>query len=124
MVSVSNQEDIKQVIVVRSDLSMGKGKMCAQVGHACIDAYIKSNSKDRKICDEWIRQGMQKVVLKVLSEKELVEIFQMAKQQKLPSSLIIDAGRTQIEPGSKTCVGIGPAYAKEIDKITANLSLM
>jgi PTH2 family peptidyl-tRNA hydrolase len=124
MVSVSNQDEIKQVIVVRSDLNMGKGKMCAQVGHACIDAYLKASLKDKKVCDAWIHQGMQKVVLKILSEKELVNIFQMAKQQDLPSSLIIDAGRTQIEPGSKTCVGIGPAYAKEIDKITANLSLM
>ena len=27
--------DIKQVIAVRTDLGMGKGKIAAQVGHAC-----------------------------------------------------------------------------------------
>lgn len=111
--------ELKQVIVVRSDLKMGTGKIAAQVSHACVAACEKSKYKR-----SWIGQGMKKSVLKCKSEGELLEISMDAKRAGLPSELITDAGRTQIKAGEKTCVGIGPAPEKEIDKITGHLKLL
>lgn len=124
MVSSSDPDELKQVILVRMDLKMGKGKMCAQSAHASIDAYISSLRLTPDLTASWYRFGMQKVALKVQSEKELVLLFQRAKDAGLPCSLIQDAGHTQIAPGSKTCVGIGPARAGDIDKITGELPLL
>ena len=67
---------------------------------------------------------MAKIVLKVKDEKELIKYFQIAKDEGLPVSLITDAGRTVIAPGTKTCAGIGPAEDEEIDSITDELKLL
>lgn len=112
---------MKQAIIVRTDLKMGKGKLCSQSAHASIAAFLKSNEIERK---NWLKEGMKKVVLKVSNEKELVELYKIAKKEKLPCELISDAGYTQIEPGTVTALGIGPANYKKIDKITGKLKLL
>lgn len=113
--------DLKQVILIRSDLKLPKGKACAQSAHASVEAVLKS---DKKLVSEWRDSGMAKIVLKVKDEKELVKYFQLAKEADLAVSLITDAGRTVIAPGTKTCVGIGPDEEEKIDEITGNLSLL
>lgn len=72
----------------------------------------------------WKQEGQKKVVLKVSSEEELLLLYNQAKRASLPCSLIQDAGLTQIPPGSKTAVAIGPAFAREIDKLTSHLKLL
>ncbi len=112
---------LKQVIVVRTDLKMGKGKLAAQVAHASIAAFLKAGFFVKK---KWLGQGMKKVVLKVESEKELLELYEKARKKKLPCALIKDAGLTQLEPGSITALAIGPAEEKKIDEITGHLRLL
>ncbi len=124
MVSTSDPDEIKQVILLRMDLPMGKGKLVAQGSHASLDAYLDAVSKMPAIARKWHGQGMPKVALKVESEKELVKMFQAAKDYELPCSLIADAGRTQLEPGSKTAAAIGPAKAEIVDRITGQLKLL
>lgn len=102
---------------------MGKGKIGAQCSHASIGAMDKTLKKEPKLVEEWKENGMAKVVLKVSSEKELLELFETAKKL-LPTALIHDAGRTQIEPGTPTCIGIGPARKSEIDRFTKHLKLL
>ncbi|MBM3309841.1 MAG: peptidyl-tRNA hydrolase [Candidatus Altiarchaeales archaeon] len=111
--------ELKQVIVVRSDLKLGKGKMAAQVAHASVTAADKSSWKK-----DWISEGQKKTVVKCSGEKELVELLKQANNAKLPSALIEDAGLTQIPAGTKTCLGIGPAPVEQIDRITGNLKLL
>jgi PTH2 family peptidyl-tRNA hydrolase len=111
----------KQVILVRQDLKLPKGKLAAQCAHASVEAVLKSN---RSIVQDWRDHGMAKIVLKVKDEKELINYFQQAKDVKLVSSLITDAGRTVVAPGTKTCVAIGPDEEGSIDKITSKLSLL
>lgn len=113
--------EYKQVIIVRQDLKLPKGKLAAQAAHASVDAALKSNVS---IVKRWREEGMAKIVVKVKSEKELVKYFQIAKDSGLVASLITDAGKTVVAPGTKTCVGIGPAEEEEIDKITGELSLL
>ncbi len=111
----------KQALIVRTDLGMGKGKIAAQAAHGSIDAFLKADDDVRQA---WLDSGMPKIVLKVSGEKELAILFQKAKKAGLPAALIQDAGHTQIEPGSKTVVGIGPCEEAELDKITGELKLL
>lgn len=112
---------MKQAIIVRTDLKMGKGKIAAQSCHACLEAYKKADKSDIR---KWEISGGKKVVLKVSSEEELLELHTLVKQTDLPCSLITDAGHTQIEPGSKTCMGIGPGDDEQIDKLVGHLKLL
>jgi PTH2 family peptidyl-tRNA hydrolase len=115
--------DIKQVIVVRTDLDMGKGKIAAQVGHAC----VLGAEHVRKSHPEWYQQwwgGQEKVVVKVSGIKELQEVKRGAIDLNLPWSEVSDAGHTQLAPGTTTCISIGPAPENLIDKITGDLKLL
>lgn len=112
---------MKQAIVVRTDLKMGKGKIAAQACHACLESYKRA---DKRKIREWETFGQKKVVLKVSSEQELLELYHIIKQSDLPCSLITDAGHTQIEPSTKTCLCVGPGPDEEIDKLTGHLKLL
>lgn len=107
--------------MVRTDLNLGKGKLAAQVAHASVESYLKTPQSDRK---KWLYENQKKVVLKVENEEQLLEIYEKAKRANLPSTLIRDAGLTQVPPGTKTAVGIGPAEEGKIDNITGELSLL
>lgn len=116
--------ELKQAIIIRTDLDMGKGKLAAQCAHASLSAYIEVSHRDKNSAEKWIDEGMKKIVLKVNSESDLFQYFQQAKDADLPVSLIHDAGLTQIKSGSATCFGLGPANANEIDKIVGKLKLL
>jgi PTH2 family peptidyl-tRNA hydrolase len=110
---------VKQVIVARKGL-MSPGKLAAQVAHASLLAYDRA---DKEHIDEWKRSGITKVVLAVKSEKDLVSIYKQASGDYLPTSLVCDEGRTEVTPGTITCVGIGPAPEEAINQITGALEL-
>ena len=112
---------LKQVIVLRTDLEIGKGKLAAQAAHASVEAVLRSSSK---VVESWRASGAKKVVLKVDSETKLKQIHQLAAKAKLVSVIISDAGLTQLKPGTKTAVGIGPDSESKIDKITGKLKLL
>lgn len=111
----------KQIILLRADLKLPLGKACAQVAHASVEAVLKSNEK---VVMAWREEGMPKIVVKAADEKELVRYFQQAKEQGLAVSLITDAGRTVVAPGTKTCVGIGPDREERVDAVTRLLKLV
>ncbi|MBS3127068.1 peptidyl-tRNA hydrolase Pth2 [Candidatus Woesearchaeota archaeon] len=111
----------KQVILARQDLKLPKGKLAAQVAHASVEAVLKSDPEKVKA---WRKEGMAKITLKVKDEQELVTYFQLAKEKGLTASLITDAGKTVVVPGTKTCVGIGPDNEAEIDQLTDKLPLL
>jgi len=114
---------MKQVIAVRTDLEMGKGKIAAQVGHAC----VLGAEHVRKSHPDWFNEwwsGQEKVVVKVASLKELEQIKENAISIDIPWSEVTDAGHTQIAPGTTTCISLGPAPEDLIDKITGDLKLL
>jgi PTH2 family peptidyl-tRNA hydrolase len=114
---------LKQAIIIRSDLQMGKGKIAAQVSHASLSSYKKCEREDAHSAREWEEEGQKKIVLKVGSEEELLSLFEQMKKE-IPCSLIRDAGHTQLEPGSITCFGAGPADEAKINKYTKGLKLL
>ena len=111
----------KQVILVRADLKLPKGKLAAQAAHASVEAVLRC---DEEMVSKWRSQGMAKIVVKVKDEKELIKYFQAAKDEGFAASLITDAGRTVIAPGTKTCVGIGPDLEEDLDSLTGELKLL
>lgn len=112
--------ELKQVILIRSDLKLPKGKAAAQAAHASVEAVLRSSQEH---VDDWHSAGMKKIVLKVADEKELLRYQQAAKRAGLVASLITDAGKTVVAPGTKTCVGIGPDDEAKIDAVTGELPM-
>mgnify|MGYP006279760015 CR=1 FL=1 len=115
---------MKQVIIVRQDLKLPKGKLAVQVAHASVEATLRSLKHKKDNVTEWRSEGMKKVVVKVPDEKTMLMHLQKAKDDGLVTALISDAGRTIVEPGTRTCFGIGPDSDEKIDRITATLSMM
>ena len=112
---------MKQVILVRQDLKLPKGKLSAQVAHASTEAVLRS---DKNKVKTWRDEGMKKIVLKVKDEKEMLKYNQIAKDAGLTTAVITDAGLTTVAPGTRTCVGIGPDEDDKIDEITGKLSMV
>ncbi|NYZ77404.1 peptidyl-tRNA hydrolase [Candidatus Micrarchaeota archaeon] len=114
----------KQAIVVRADLKMGKGKLAAQCSHASLSAFKKAERSSPETVKAWEREGQKKIVLKVNSEGELLEYFELAKSGGVPCELIRDAGHTQVEAGTITCFGAGPWDEEKLDRIFGKLKLL
>ena len=115
--------EYKQAIILRTDLGMDKGKLVSQGSHASIASAYKTLQKNPEIFREWIG-SMKKIVLKVNSEKELLDLKVKAAKAGLVVELIKDAGRTQITPGSITALGIGPDNDDKVDTIIKELKLL
>lgn len=138
----------KQVIVMRTDLGMRKGKMIAQGSHASLAVFTQMMSPrygifsdkigesyeyalrlpEGKIGDEvheWIEGKFTKICVRATSEEELLEVYNKAKDAGLPCSLIRDAGDTEFHGvPTHTCCAIGPAHEDRINPITGDLKLL
>ncbi|XP_046835177.1 peptidyl-tRNA hydrolase 2, mitochondrial-like [Vespa crabro] len=117
-----DNQDCKLVLVVRSDLKMGKGKVVAQCAHAAVAAY-KIAQKYPPILKAWENSGQIKVTVKVNNEDELRAIAKAARDAGLITNVIQDAGRTQVAPGSRTVCGVGPGPAHLVNLVTGRLKL-
>ena len=112
---------MKSVVLVRQDLKMDKGKMCAQCGHAFVDVVLKT---DKKKVLKWREEGAKKVVLKVANMKELIKYKRLAGEAGFKTALITDAGKTFFKKATTTCLGIGPEDEDKIDSVTKSLKMM
>ncbi|KAM5179660.1 peptidyl-tRNA hydrolase 2, mitochondrial [Mantella aurantiaca] len=122
-IEMGESGEFKMVLVVRNDLKMGKGKVAAQCSHAAVSAYKQLLKRNPELLKQWEYCGQPKVVLKAPDEEAFVELLSQAKQLGLTVSLIQDAGRTQIAPGSRTVLGVGPGPCDLVDKVTGHLKL-
>jgi peptidyl-tRNA hydrolase, PTH2 family len=124
----------KQVIVMRKDLGMRKGKMIAQGAHASLKVLT---DRRRDVDDEtfaialtpamaaWLGGRFTKVCVAVDSEAALVAVVERARAADVPVALIVDAGKTEFHGvPTKTCCAVGPAWSDEVDAITGELPLL
>ena len=121
------QEDrfqYKLVVVVRSDLKLSPGKMAVQVANAAVGCALECRERSRKKFDAWLKEGQRKVVVRVKSLSELHMTRESARGRGLITSLVADAGLTEVPPGTVTCLGIGPAGNEEVDPVTGGLQLL
>ena len=126
---------IKQVIVIRTDLNMRKGKMCVQAAHASLMAYSEACSRyydnldrvcnvdDVAIFESWNDpiNEYRKIALEVENEQELLIIYAKAKDAGLIVSLVKDLGLTEFKEKTYTCLCIGPHSDDLIDPLTGTL---
>ena len=113
----------KMVLIVRSDLMMGKGKVAAQCAHAAIQCYVAGQESHQQLVGRWAMAGQPKVVVKVNSEEEMKSLYNKAKQLGLICCIIKDAGRTQLAPGTYTVLGVGPGPSTDVDQVSGHLKL-
>ena len=109
-------------ILIRTDIKMSKGKILAQVGHAMVDATIKAYTKTT-LFYKWQADGEKIVVLKVPNLKTLDTIINIAERKGVHSGNVIDAGLTEVSPGTITVGYVGPNYEDKIDKLIGQLKL-
>jgi len=128
--------EVKQVIIVRSDLNMSRGKESAQVAHASmawLAEVVTEWSEDingnnpmqlEEVDYKWLYSGTSKVVLSVKSLEELEQVESDARAAKLTVHKITDAGKTEFHGNpTTTCIAIGPNLSSKIDPITKELKL-
>jgi PTH2 family peptidyl-tRNA hydrolase len=132
---------VKQVIVMRKDLNMRKGKMIAQGSHASVDALLSMFNctqsgdevtyelkyKPDAMIAQWMDGSFAKICLYVNSEQELLDIYNRVRTEnpEIPVSLITDAGFTEFHGvATNTCIAIGPYWDNEIDEFTGSLKLL
>lgn len=131
--------EVKQVIVVRKDLNMRKGKIAAQVAHASLSALLSrmkvTNDDEYLIISgvyldtspiaKWLEKSFTKVVVYVESEQELKTVYEAAKKRNVPCSYITDEGRTEFKGvPTATCTAIGPYWGDVINELTGDMKLL
>ncbi len=103
---------------------MGRGKIAVQVAHAAVSAAEEARKKSAGWWKAWLDEGQCKVAVKVDSPEDILKLERQARKLGIPFALITDRGLTQIEPGTMTCVAIGPAPSSLVDTLTGSLSLL
>jgi len=122
-------DKVKQVIVMRKDLNMSKGKMVTQGAHASIAflthlvrGYNGESLLLSKVEKEWVYGTFFKVCVGVNDEKELLDIGYNAVAKGLSVKYIEETGG--FDKPTLTCLAIGPDYSSVIDPITKHLKLL
>lgn len=125
----------KQVIVMRKDLGMRKGKMIAQGAHASLKVVLDLGARDPHDTQftlpldgalaAWLGGRFTKVCVSVDSEAALDAIVEKARAAGVPCALIVDAGTTEFHGvPTKTCCAVGPDWTDAVDAITGELPLL
>lgn len=117
----TQKKEMAIYLLVRTDLTMGKGKIAGQCGHAVQELVFNC---PRSVMDQYRQSAHPKIVLKVPSEEVMDQIRELCQAKNILHAQIIDAGRTQIAPNSKTVLGVGPIDRSEVPKEISDLKLL
>ncbi|KAL8793578.1 MAG: hypothetical protein Q9195_003841 [Heterodermia aff. obscurata] len=113
----------KLTLLIRTDLSMTRGKIAAQASHATLANYRCFPPK-HPVLKRWEDGGQAKIALQVKSEEEIWALRDKAVGLGLCARVVRDAGRTQVEAGSVTCLAVGPGPKGVVDEVTGGLRLL
>lgn len=142
--------EVKQYIIVRTDLPMNAGKVAAQASHACMKVFFDKMTFQEKLgmspctpgsSDEehisgtysfkvtyeeqkWIEGNFTKITKKVKNENQLLKVYNAAKEAGLNVSLIKDAGLYGLEGENYTCIAVGPNYIDKCEPVVGKLQLL
>lgn len=114
--------EMKQMLVMRKDLKMRRGKEIAQGAHASLAATLENI--DHPSVKKWLSGPFAKIAVSVETEEELIEVVEAAEKAGLITRTIVDAGRTEFSGvATLTCAAIGPASGDDLAPITGHLKL-
>lgn len=116
--------DYKMVVVLRGELRLTAGKAAVQVAHAAVMLASEAEKRAPEAYRAWTSGGQKKIALVAPTLEDLERLAREAKGRGVPWVLVEDAGFTEVPPGTKTCLGLGPAPASEIDPVTGDLALL
>ncbi len=118
------RDEFKMVLVVRGELRLSPGKAAVQVAHAAVMLSELAERRHKNWYDGWSSQGQKKIAVIAPTLVDMVELERKATQLRLPVAWVEDAGLTEVPPGTRTCLGLGPAPAAELDRVTGSLALL
>jgi len=113
--------EYKVVLVLRGELRLTAGKAAVQAAHAAVMLYEAAARRDRGLLDAWLAGGQKKIALEVATLADLEALDRAAKARHIPTVWVEDAGLTEVAPGTRTCLGLGPARAADVDAVTGDL---
>jgi PTH2 family peptidyl-tRNA hydrolase len=114
----------KMVLVIRRELRLSAGKAAVQAAHAAVMLTRAAERRDPATLEAWLAEGQMKIALGVPTLADLETLERAARARRIPTVWVEDAGFTEVPPGTRTCLGLGPATASEIDAVTGDLSLL
>ncbi len=114
----------KMVLVLRGELRLTAGKAAVQAAHAAVMLTRAAERRDAGTLDAWLAEGQKKIALVVPTLADLEALERAARGKRIPTVWVEDAGFTEVPPGTRTCLGLGPAPQGEIDAVTGNLPLL
>lgn len=114
----------KMVLVVRGELRLTAGKAAVQVAHAAVMLTLQAQKRNPDLLRRWLEEGQKKIAVVTPTLDSMVEIQQRASRAGIPTVWVDDAGFTEVPPGTRTCLGVGPAPASELDRFTGGLPLL
>jgi len=120
----AREGSMKMVLVLRGELRLTAGKAAVQAAHAAVMLVRRAEGRERAALDAWLAEGQKKVALQVATLAELEELDRRARGAGVPTVWVEDAGFTEVPPGTRTCLGLGPAPASAVDPITGSLPLL
>jgi peptidyl-tRNA hydrolase, PTH2 family len=112
------------VLVVRGELRLTAGKAAVQVAHAAVLLALSARARDRAAFERWTSTGQKKIALVVETLNELQAIERKARSAGIPAVFVEDAGLTEVPPGTRTVLGLGPSRNSELDPLTGSLPLL
>lgn len=112
------------VFIVRGELRLTAGKAAVQVAHAAVMLYQDAVRRGGPVLDSWLQTGQKKIALTVPTLSEMEALAREAKGRGIPWVFVEDAGLTEVAPGTRTVLGLGPAAGLELDAITGQLDLL
>jgi peptidyl-tRNA hydrolase, PTH2 family len=112
------------ILVVRGELRLTAGKAAVQAAHAAVMLVRWAETHATAELDAWLAEGQRKVALDVTTLADMEEIQRKARAAGIPTVWVEDAGFTEVPPGTRTCLGLGPAPDSRLDPITRALPLL
>ena len=112
------------VLVLREELRLTPGKAAVQVAHAAVMLVRRAEERDPTRLRAWLDQGQKKIALVAPSLSDLEQLEREARAKGIPTVWVEDAGLTEVPPGTRTCLGLGPVLAETVDAVTGDLDLL
>lgn len=114
----------KMVFVVRGELRLTAGKAAVQVAHAAVLLAEVAAKRSGGVYDAWRSEGQRKIAVTAETLEEMEALQRAARARGLPTVMVEDAGLTEVAPGTKTVLGIGPGSNEAVDAVTGGLPLL